>query len=382
MAGLVQQISDALNMGNSGSWFIVLGVTLFLTIGFRFAQRFMVAKLEPRALATSNIWDDVAVRLFEKTKSFVVFVWIFYLLSPTIDMSPSMGSSLRSIFVILTTVQFAIWVIYGIGILRNNYLDRRLVNDASSLAATGIVSRILQAVAATIVILTGLKQLHVDIGALLAGLGVGGVAVALAAQSILGDLLASVSIVLDKPFVVGDFIVVDNQMGTVEYVGIKSTRVRSISGEQLVFPNKNLMESRIQNFQQMKRRRAALKFNVPLSTPIEKLDGISNWAGEIVAQEPKLKLDHCNFVNFGPGSYEYELAFFVSEPDANLYLRLQQNMLIKIAKKFKEEGIHFAFPTQHLVLNPDSMKAPHRPNENASAPVGNGKVMPSTLEPK
>lgn len=370
LAALVQQISDALNMGSFGSWVIVFAVSLVLTIGFRFAQHFIVAKLEPRALATANVWDDVAVRLFEKTKSFIVFVWFFYLLSPAIDMSPSMGSSLRSIFVILTTVQFVIWVIYGIGILRNNYLERRLVNDASSLAATGIVSRILQAVAATIVILTGLKQLHVDIGALLAGLGVGGVAVALAAQSILGDLLASVSIVLDKPFVVGDFIIVEKQMGTVEYVGIKSTRVRSLSGELLIFPNKNLMESRIQNFKQMNKRRAALKFNVPLSTPIEKLDGISEWVSEIVAQEPKLKLDHCNFVNFGPGSYEYELAFFIAEPDFNLYLRLQQNMLIKIGKKFKAEDICFAFPTQHLVLNPDSTRAPMRPTENASAPVG------------
>ena len=164
-------------------------------------------------------------------------------------------------------MQVAIWGFYVIKNWRQIYLDQRVKKDPSSSAALGLLFTAVQVTFLIVLVLIGLSNLGVDITALLAGLGVGGIAVALAAQNILGDLLASLSIVLDKPFVVGDFIVAGSEKGTVEHIGIKTTRLRSLSGEELIFSNKDLLESRVQNFKRMWVRRVVQSFVVVYSTP-------------------------------------------------------------------------------------------------------------------
>jgi small-conductance mechanosensitive channel len=201
-----------------------------------------------------------------------------------------------------------------------------------------------------VVVLIGLSNLGVDITALIAGLGVGGIAVALAAQNVLGDLLASLSIVLDKPFVIGDFIVAGDYKGTVENIGIKTTRLRSLSGEEIVLSNKDLLESRIQNFKRMWRRRVVLKVGVIYSTTAEVLEKIPVWMKAIVTSEAKLDFDRCHFSGFGASSLDFEMVFFVNDSDYNLYMDIQQRVMLSIFKKFNEEKVEFAFPTQSLFI--------------------------------
>jgi small-conductance mechanosensitive channel len=179
------------------------------------------------------------------------------------------------------------------------------------------------------------------------------VAVALAAQNILGDLLASVSILLDKPFVVGDFIVVGEKAGTVETIGVKTTRLRSISGEQLVFSNKFILESQIQNYKRMWQRRVVLKFAVPYRTPIEKLEQVPGWIKEIVTAESKLSFDRCHLAYLSASSLDFELAFYVLDTDFNVYMDLQQQLFWSVMRKFENEGVKFALPTQAVFVTQD-----------------------------
>lgn len=218
----------------------------------------------------------------------------------------------------------------------------------SSRAGVGLLAAILRGALAVLILLMALSNLGVDIGALVAGLGVGGVAVALAAQNILGDLLASLSIIMDRPFEVGDFIVVGTEQGTVEYIGLKTTRLRSLSGEELIFSNKDLLESRVHNFKRMRERRIVQSFGILYSTPSELLDKIPMWVKEIMDQMPKLRYDRCHFANYGASSLDYELVFWVLGPEYVLYMSEQQKLLISIFEKFQKEGVEFAFPTRTI----------------------------------
>lgn len=241
----------------------------------------------------------------------------------------------------------------GAASLRNwkkSVLNKKIEHDPSSAAALGLFYTATQAVFIVVLILIGLSNLGINISALLAGLGVGGIAVALAAQNVLGDLLASLSIVLDKPFVVGDFIIAGTEMGTVEQIGIKTTRLRSLSGEEVVLSNKDLLESRIRNYKRMWQRRVVQKFRVIYSTPAPVLEQIPGWVKEIIGRYDKLRFDRCHFANYGASSLDFEFVFFVLDSDYNVFMDFQQKVLLDIFRKFAENGVEFAFPTQSIYV--------------------------------
>ena len=173
-------------------------------------------------------------------------------------------------------------------------------------------------------------------------------AVALAAQSILGDLFSAVAIYLDKPFEVGDFIVLDDYKGTVEHVGIKTTRVRSLSGEVLVFANSHLTSSRIRNFQLMKERRVVLNFGLVLQTPVDKVKAVPRVVKDIILNTEKVKLDRVHFSGLGESALQFEAVYFVQDPDFNLYMDLNQRILLSILEAFEAEGVRLAYPTRTL----------------------------------
>jgi small-conductance mechanosensitive channel len=201
-----------------------------------------------------------------------------------------------------------------------------------------------------VLLLMGLSNLGVDITAFIAGFGIGGIAVALAVQNVLGDLFASLSIVLDKPFVIGDFIIVDDLLGTVEHVGLKTTRLRSLSGEQLVFSNSDLLNSRIRNFKRMYHRRVVFEFGVTYQTPYEKAARIGALVREIVEAQEKTRFDRAHFKEYGDFALVYEVVYHVLEPDFNVYMDIQQAINLEIFRRFEEENISFAYPTQTLYV--------------------------------
>lgn len=202
----------------------------------------------------------------------------------------------------------------------------------------------------SLVLLIALQNLGVNVTSLIAGLGIGGIAVALAVQNILSDLFASLTIALDKPFVVGDFIIVGSEMGTVEYVGLKTTRVRSLSGEQLIFGNADLLSSRIRNYKRMAERRVVFSFGVVYSTTPEKLEQINAIVRAAIQSHPHLRFDRCHFHRFGASSLDFEVVYYINSPDYNAHMDAQQAVHLAIARAFRSEGVEFAFPTQTLLL--------------------------------
>jgi small-conductance mechanosensitive channel len=197
-------------------------------------------------------------------------------------------------------------------------------------------------------LLLALDNLGVQIKPLLTGLGIGGVAVALAVQSVLGDVLASMSIALDKPFGIGDSLAVDDIQGTVEHIGVKSTRLRSISGEQIILANADVLKARVRNYGRMRERRSAFRLNVTYDTPPEKLRAIGPAVREVVESQPQTRFDRCNFLSFGDWSLQFETVYYVTVSDYKTYAQLQQSINIAILERFDALGVDIAFATHSL----------------------------------
>jgi len=219
----------------------------------------------------------------------------------------------------------------------------------SSLAIIGFGGRIL---VWSIVLLVALDNLGINITALLAGLGVGGVAVALALQNVLGDLFASLSIALDKPFVTGDTLEIGEYSGVVERIGIKSLRLRSASGEQIILSNADALKSRIRNFARATERQAIFSIGVPYETALEKLELIPKLVAEAVAAQPGARLDRCQLRRFGDFALIFEVSLRSPGPGADVLFNNQHAINLAIIEAFRRHGINFAYPTQRVVASP------------------------------
>ncbi|MBI4371398.1 MAG: mechanosensitive ion channel family protein [Elusimicrobia bacterium] len=195
-----------------------------------------------------------------------------------------------------------------------------------------------------------LDNAGVHVGTAVAGLGIGGVAVAMAGQQVLGDLFSSLAIFMDKPFRVGDAIVVDDLVGTVERIGIKTSRVRGLGGEMLIFSNSDLTRSRVRNYRLMKERRVVFSFGVTYGTPCEKVAAIPGIARAIIAQTPKTRFDRAHFKGFGDSSLDFEAVYYVLTGDYNVYMDVRQSVSLELMRRFQGEGIEFAFPTRTVYL--------------------------------
>ncbi|HTE29609.1 MAG TPA: mechanosensitive ion channel family protein [Chryseolinea sp.] len=200
-------------------------------------------------------------------------------------------------------------------------------------------------------------NLGYDVTTIIAGLGIGGIAIALAAQNILGDLFNYFVIFFDRPFEIGDFIVIDDKKGNVEHIGIKTTRLKSLTGEQLVFSNSDLTNSRIHNFKRMERRRIAFWLGVEYNTTLEQLEEIPRIITKLISDEKDTTLDRVHFLNYGDFSLRFEIVYFVESGEYNRYADIQQQMNLKILKTFAEKGIKFAYPAQTIFLAKDPASA-------------------------
>ena len=196
-----------------------------------------------------------------------------------------------------------------------------------------------------------LDNLGIDVTALVAGLGIGGIAVALAAQNVLGDLFASLSIAFDKPFLVGDFLILDDYLGSVEHIGIKSTRLRSLSGEQIIMSNNDLLKSRVRNYGRMVERRVVLAHGVTYDTPIGRLEEIPDIVRSAIERQADTRFDRSHFARHGASSLDFESVYYVLSADYNRFMDIQQAINLEIHRRFSELGIEFAIPTQRLYLS-------------------------------
>lgn len=217
--------------------------------------------------------------------------------------------------------------------------------DATAWSALAVAARVAIWV---IVVLVALENVGVDVTALIAGLGIGGLAIGLALQSVLGDVLASLAIVFDRPFVIGDFLVVDEVAGTVEHIGIKTTRVRALSGEQIVISNAELLKSRIRNFQRLSERRNVLSFGVVYETSADVLARIPAIVRQVIEDQVSTRFDRAHLCRFGESSIDFEVAYFLADPDFNHHMDVQQDVLLALVRRFADLGVGFAYPTRTL----------------------------------
>jgi small-conductance mechanosensitive channel len=223
--------------------------------------------------------------------------------------------------------------------------------DRAVVGSLGVIGFIMRVVVWVIVALLTLDNLGIDVTALVAGLSIGGIAVALAVQNILGDLFASLSITFDKPFLVGDFLIVDDFMGSVEYIGIKSTRLRSLGGEQIIMSNANLLSSRMRNYGRMLERRVVFSTSVTYETPVEKLEKIPALIKAAIAEHKDTRFDRSHFGKHAAASLDFETVYYVLSPDYNRYMDIQQAINLRLHREFERLGVEFAYPTQKLYLS-------------------------------
>ncbi|MEZ4357833.1 MAG: mechanosensitive ion channel family protein [Eubacteriales bacterium] len=232
-------------------------------------------------------------------------------------------------------------------IVRKYWSKKYGKEDKAAIKWTQFIIKVIVWVAALMLFL---DNIGVQITALVAGLGVGGIAVAFALQAILEDLFSFVTIFLDKPFEIDDFIVVDDLMGNVEHIGIKTTRVRSLRGEQLVFSNKDLTNSRVQNFKKMEKRRVLFKFGVTYDTPLEKLKEIPELIKNIITNVDYCEFSRTHFYEYADFSLNFENVYYVLNQDYDIYMDVQQEINFRIKEEFDKRNIEFAFPTQTLYV--------------------------------
>jgi small-conductance mechanosensitive channel len=254
------------------------------------------------------------------------------------------------------------WVIALLGYSFDQYYARTEGVDESSRETTKSMlsmAYVLVWVAGALFIL---DNLGVNISTLVAGLGIGGIAVALAAQTVLGDLFSSLSIFLDKPFKVGDLITVHEITGHIEKIGIKTTHLRSLSGEQIVFANSDLTSNRIRNFKRMSRRRVVFQLGVTYAARADQLKHIPKLIQSIIQQTPMATFDRAHFISFGDFSLNFEVVYFVESADYNRYMDIHQSINLAIKEQIEGLGVEFAFPTQTIHLT--RSEASNKPNVN------------------
>lgn len=315
-----------------------------------FARYLIVKKVSKKVVSTENKLDDLFLKLFESVKKIYIVCIAIYIALMQIDLASHVNKNIYKAFIVITIFQVAQLAGIVISYIINKRLQSKDGNNFEMASTINLVSLAIKTVVYSILFLVALNNLGVDVTALIAGLGVGGIAVALALQNILTDLFSSLTIVLDKPFIVGDFIVVNELSGTIENIGLKTTRLKSISGEQLIFGNTDLLQSRIKNYKRMSERRVLQNLTVTYQTKPEQLEAIPAMIKKIIGTVNNVRFDRCHFLRFQDSSLEFELAYWVLAPEFDAYADCAQSINLKIFKEFTDNKIDFAYPTQTLFL--------------------------------
>ncbi len=349
--GLVELLEWRLYGNELQQWLLAILVFTVVQVGARVLLRFVAGRLQALGRTTGAQTSDLIGGLLRETKGPAIAVFALWAASTTLVLPAPLPDRIRTLAVVAFLIQAAFWATSVVNFALNRYKESQIEEDPGTATAVGALRFVARLMLWSLFALLILDNLGVQITALIAGMGVGGIAVALAVQNILGDLFASLSIVFDRPFVIGDFIIVDELMGTVEYVGLKTTRVMSLSGEQLVFSNSDLLNSRVRNFGRMEERRIVFHFGVTYDTGYERLKEIPSIVSGIIDELERARFDRCHFQEFGDSSLVFEVVYYMQVPDFAVYMDTQEAINLELYRVFEERGIEFAFPTRTLHLN-------------------------------
>lgn len=330
-------------------WTIALSVMVGLMLIIRIFRMIIFKRVQTWADRTESKLDDYAVRIFARSiipllYVAAVYAGIYYLqVPPKTDRVLHVGFLIAGTFFVLRLISgFIHFSLYRA--IRHH--ENREAKEKQLRGILFIINVVVWIVAFVFL----LDNLGYNITAVITGLGVGGIAIALASQVILGDLFSYFVIFFDRPFEIGDSIQVDDKSGTVEYIGIKTTRLRTLSGEQLIVSNTNLTNSRVHNFKRMATRRVVFRLGVVYRTPVEKLRRIPEMVKEIITSLDDIVYDRGHFAGYGSFSLDFEFVYVFQSPDFNVHMDRQQSIFLAIFEAFDREGIEFAYPTQELLV--------------------------------
>jgi len=339
-------------------YIIVIAIFILLVISIKIIKSILLKLLQTWAKKTTTTIDDKFVKAFEqKIKPFINLIYFgaFYISIKQLTIDSQIERFFNIFIIILLTffgIRFLLSItIYGL----ETYWVKKEKDQAKKQALKGIIT-VIKIIVWSIVLIILLDNLGIKISALVAGLGIGGIAIALAAQSILGDLFSYFIIFFDRPFEIGDFIIVGDFLGTIEDIGIKTTRLRSLGGEELIFSNTDLVNSRLRNYKRMKKRRVVFKFGVIYQTSLKQLKEIPKIIKDIINQIDGATIDRVHFSSYGDFSLNFEIVYYVDSRDYNIYMDIQQEINFQLKEIFEKQKIEFAYPTQTVFLANENKK--------------------------
>jgi small-conductance mechanosensitive channel len=358
MQEVIEIGQEAIEIGRDQAvpWIVGLAVAVGVYLVLAFARRLLLRRIE-RSDAQVG-WLHGLRQALVRTSSLFVLVLAIYAGTSFVTLPPAVDRVITSAFVIALFLQGALWASHIVVGWIAWYAATKARQNKAIANALSLIQLFARVVVWSIALLMILNNLGFDVTALVAGLGIGGIAVALAAQNILSDLFASLAIVLDQPFVVGDFVVLGDKMGTVERIGIKTTRIRSLSGEELIVSNADLLASRIHNFKRMAERRVVFMISVTYETPAEKVEQLPGMLRAIVEAQELVRFDRAHFARYGDFALVYEVVYWLLSADYNVYMDTQQRINLAIFRQLRAEGIAFAYPTQMIYLGSPVPAAP------------------------
>lgn len=340
------------------SYLIVLGVIALGILVVKWFKRFLLNGLTRIVKKSDTTFDDFLLQGISHAILPLLYFGVCYFALNSLTLPDWLHRALDIAGMFLWTFLVTRLVIFSIHYFLGNYLKRRGRGDSGIQQMKGIVM-ILSGLLWIIAILFFISNLGYNVATLLTGLGIGGIAIALATQNIIADLFNYFVLFFDRPFEVGDFVVVEDKSGTIESIGVKTTRIRALTGEQLVFSNTDLTNSRLHNFKRMQRRRIVFTIGVTYDTPKEKLIKIPQIIREAINTQSDTLFDRAHFLAYGDFSLIFEVVYFVLTDDFNKYMDINQAMNLHIFEAFQTEGIEFAYPTQSLIVrNPSTANEP------------------------
>lgn len=313
-------------------------------------KQVLLRRLSVWAQKTATTLDDFIVRLIKKILLPLLYFGVFYFSIGTLELNPFVSKSMTTLGIAILTFCIARMITeflgYGFGI----YSAMRGKGETMERSLAGI-RNVAKFLIWSLALIFLLDNMGFKISTVIAGLGIGGIAVGLAAQAVLRDIFSYFSILFDRPFDLGDFIIIGDYMGVVEHIGIKTTRIRSLGGEQVIFSNTDLTDSRVRNYKRMAQRRVIFKFGVIYATTAQQLKKIPSIIKEGIEGIADAKFDRAHFFSFGDFSLDFEVVFYITGSDYNKYMDIQQQINFAIKEGLEKHGIEFAYPTQTVYVN-------------------------------
>lgn len=354
MASFNGAINFFVENNSSSDYLIALGIFILLFIVFKVFDSYIVYTIKRVTKKTKTTWDDIIIDFIEGINwPFYAFV-SFYIAAISLSLPDFIRNILNFLFILIIIFYAAKAIVNIVNHGLDRYKERKKrKKETTSESMIYVMKLLMKIIIWSLAFLLFLSNLGINITPLIASLGIGGIAVALALQSILGDLFSAFTIYFDKPFEEGDFIIIGEDMGVIKHIGIKTTRIQALGGQELVVSNSELTSSRINNYKKMQLRRVVFSFGVEYKTSVAQLKKIKKVVENIISKTKRARLDRVHFKAFGDSSLVFEVVYYIDSNDYNLYMDIQEKINLEIKEKIEKMDIDFAFPSRSVYMKKD-----------------------------